>query len=337
MGGKALKNVKCVRVNANIYNTIKSTVLVKLQIYNNFIPIIETPEKETFGDLDLLYETKENQNIYNIVNEIFAPKEIIRNGDVISFSIQINEIDYFQIDLIKVSNIEMAQFYFGYGDIGNIIGFIAKKNHLTFGQEGLWITHECHKIILSKNPNEICMFLGLDYNEWLHGFENKIQIFEWIIKSKYFNKQYFTQDNYNNKQKHRLVTRPFVVEFIDYLDLENKVSQENHGSQLITDNIEYIKIFNKQIEKEIIDGKIQITKLHQEKFSGRIFLQYTDAKNINKYKEEFKKYISANQDFDNYLMENEIEYIESQIKDFIQKSNPCPAKGGCERCNTDFT
>jgi hypothetical protein len=141
MGGNALKNVNCVRVNANIYNTIKSTVLVKLQNFIpifEFVPIIETPEKETFGDLDLLYETKENQNIYNIVNEIFAPKEMIRNGNVISFSFPLGKPDdgYFQIDLIKVSNIEMAQFYFGYGDIGNIIGFIAKRNHLTFGQEG---------------------------------------------------------------------------------------------------------------------------------------------------------------------------------------------------------
>jgi hypothetical protein len=147
------------------------------------------PEKETFGDLDLMYKYKDNINIRNIVNELFSPIEIVSNGDILSFSYKINEIDYFQIDLIKVMNIDMAQFYYGYSDCGLIIGNMLKKNNLIFGQNGLWIIYENYKIILSDNPQEICNFIQLDYDKWKNGFENKKEVFNWIIKCKYFNKE----------------------------------------------------------------------------------------------------------------------------------------------------
>ena len=58
MGGKALKNINCVRVNLELYNEIKSITLSNLLLYNNFESVIEMPKKETFGDLDLIYKCK---------------------------------------------------------------------------------------------------------------------------------------------------------------------------------------------------------------------------------------------------------------------------------------
>jgi hypothetical protein len=313
MGGKALKNINCVRVNLELYNKIKSIILSKLLPYNYFVSIIEMPGKETFGDLDLIYKWKDNQDIPFIINELFSPREVFSNNNVFSFSYNINEVEYFQIDLIKVSNIEMAQFYYGYGDIGHIIGRMMKKNDLTFGAEGLWINYENNKIMLSSDPLEICNFIGLDHSKWKNGFNTITDVFNWIIQCKYFNKIYFNPDNFNAVYKKNYETRPNFKLFVDYI---LNINTENKN-EINLNIIDYITIFNKHNEKEIIDKKLYINKLHQEKFSGKIFLLYTDCKNIGKYKDAFKKHICENQDFNEYLLNNDIDFINNQIKDFI--------------------
>ena len=116
MGGNALKSVNCVRVNLEAYNLIKTKVISLLLTFNSsVVSVLEQPEKESFGDLDLLYNVNDKHMI-DVVNDLFQPKEMVQNWNVISFSFPITiDTEYFQIDLIKITkNIEMAQFYFGY-------------------------------------------------------------------------------------------------------------------------------------------------------------------------------------------------------------------------------
>lgn len=313
MGGNALKNVNCIRVNINLYNTIKNIIISKLSFYNNFISIIEMPKKETFGDLDLMYKYKDNLNIRNIVNELFSPIEIVSNGDVLSFSYKINEIDYFQIDLIKVMNIDMAQFYYGYSDCGLIIGTMLKKNNLIFGQNGLWINYENYKIILSDNPQEICNFVQLDYNKWKNGFENKKELFNWIINCKYFNKDYFNPEKFNHQYKKNYEKRIYFHQFVDYIFNSEQITPTSIKLTIL----DYIIIFNKQNEKDIIDNIIYLHRLYKEKFNGHMFIDYVDTTKINEYKDKFKKYISMNEDFNTYLIKNDIEFINNEIKKFL--------------------
>ena len=55
-----------------------------------------------------------------------------------------------------------------------------------------------------------------------------------------------------------------------------------------------------------------------KKFSGLIFMEFLDNnKNINKFKQEFKEKISLNYNFNEWLKNNDIEYIKLKIKEFI--------------------
>jgi len=317
MGGKALKNINCIRTNKLLYEEIKSIVLSKLLKICNFIPILEIPEKDSFGDLDLLYDS--DINIKNIVNDLFSPKEISSNGNVLSFSYKINEIDYFQIDLIKVDNIEMAKFYFGYGEVGLILGRILKKNNLTFGHEGIWVNYENEKIILYENPIEICKFIGLNYTEWLSGFKNKKELFNWIIECKYFNIDYFDIEKFNSDYKKYYEKRPNFKEFINYIfSIKEKLILIEKPSMNYK-VVDFIKICCKSNEKEKIDNKLSIIKLYQEKFNGSQFLPYTIPQNINQSKNEFKEYISKSNNFNEWLQNNSIEFINNKIKDFMNQ------------------
>jgi len=94
-----------------------------------------------------------------------------------------------------------------------------KNNDLTFGAEGLWINYENNKIMLSSQPQEICNFIGLDYSKWKNGFNSIIDVFNWIIQCKYFNKIYFNSDNFNDVYRKNHETRPnfklFVFSFVN--------------------------------------------------------------------------------------------------------------------------
>ena len=315
MGGNALTDCNCIRVRAKLYYSIKSIILKILSDYLNLIPIIEMPEKETFGDLDLMYDNDlDIDTLIGIITKLFLPEKYITNGKIFSFSYKLNETEFFEIDLIKVSNISMSEFYFGYGEVGCILGCMLKKYKLTFGQEGLWINYEDEKIILSTDPEEICSFLGLDYNKWKYTFCNPEELFDWITKCRYFNKNDFNPKSVNSKYKKFYEKRPFFKKFLD----EYVPSLEIINEPINFTVLDYIIMFKKQNEKEIIDKKISIKRLHREKFNGQVFLLHTEAKNINQYKKKFKEHISLNEDeFNKYLYEHDIEFINKKIEEFI--------------------
>ncbi len=83
--------------------------------------------------------------------------------------------------------------------------------------------------------------------------------------------------------------------------------------------VDFIKICCKSNEKEKIDNKLSIIKLYQEKFNGIQFLPYTIPQNINQYKNEFKEYISKSNNFNEWLQNNSIEFINNKIKDFMNQ------------------
>ena len=173
---------------------------------------------------------------------------------------------------------------------------------------------------MSDDPYEILFFLGLDAEKWHVGFETKHEICDWILICKYFKKEYFSFEHYNYRQKVRLDTRPFVNDFIDYVHetQPNDIDTISEDFETKTTVLDLIETFHKHQEKEIIDQKLAVQKLYQEKFNGRVFLLYTKAKNINQSKEKFKKYVSVDEnEFEEYLRRNDKEFIHEQIKEFI--------------------
>lgn len=159
MGGHALKKVIASRIGLSQYNEIKSKLYEQLSSKIIFEFLIDVPDKQDFGDIDILYQSTNGVNIINIVEETFNPVEIVSNGDVCSFSYQIigddGEIKYFQIDLIKSVNLEMSKFYFSYGDLGKIIGRITQYIGLKYGSAGLWVC---------PSPQTIDRFLNIEQN-----------------------------------------------------------------------------------------------------------------------------------------------------------------------------
>ena len=90
MGGNALKHTFTRRFDRVEYMQVSSEALLRLlssvdgNVTNaHIIPAYR--EKESFGDLDILYTTKDGKRLPDAeIDRLFSPTEVVKNHDVIS-------------------------------------------------------------------------------------------------------------------------------------------------------------------------------------------------------------------------------------------------------------
>ncbi|KAL0029322.1 hypothetical protein WJX79_010220 [Trebouxia sp. C0005] len=90
---------------------------------------------------------------------------------------------------------ELARFFYGYGDTGIIFGMFTRNIGLKFGMQGLTLKCETYKIKLSHDLKAILQFLGLSHDCWRQGFQTQEEMFCFIQSSKYFRPSFFSRQN----------------------------------------------------------------------------------------------------------------------------------------------
>lgn len=316
MGGNALKTVKTVRIDLLTYNKIKKEIYDKI---NNDIQIeflFDNPDKIDFGDLDILYKSEEQISMIDYITKIFTPIEIVKNGDVISFSYNIIGNEYAQIDFIKTTNFSMSKFFFSYGDLGLLIGKMARHHELSFGDRGLFIKNIYNQnIYLSDNPKEICDYLNLDYTNW-STFKSEIEIFTWLSTCNLCYQDIFISGNYEHR--HRIETRPMYNRFIEWLNI-NMINKQNIMENKQNDAILY---FNKQHIIDELEKENMIKQERKTKFNGKKILELNvinNEKELGVFIKNFKEHIKNKYtDFDIWLDNNTSTIIDNEIINFNQ-------------------
>lgn len=332
MGGNAIKKVTISRISIIEYSKLKQDII---NIFNKRLELHffhDVPNKTDFGDLDICYVVNPNINLYELIIQLFNPVEIVSNGDVISIGYKFNtdnEFKYFQVDFIKCSQsccIPMYQLYFSYGDVGGIIGRIVKYYRMTFGFNGLRISLNYslitpnintnnasdQQLILSSNCAEICKFLTLDYEQWLNGFTSITEIYQWIMKCKFYNPIIF--DNLNHDHKERAADRMFYKGFVNYIKTD-----KNHYDKIIVEQQLLIEQFGKTNELDIIKKKYIRSQDHKFKFNGKKLIKFgIDNIKIGKFIKEFSKTIT---NFDEWLDFNDVDFIDEYVKNYITTQN----------------
>ena len=329
MGGNALKYAKTERKNIKDYNCIKTHVLDELSKYVICKAVTECPEKNSFGDLDVLYIFDEKIVIRNLINELFNPTEIVVTDPIISF-----DYNNFQIDLIKSSSSEdfnSKMFYYANGDLGCLMGKMMNFYKIKFGTCGLWIDIgntidnkslgvKCNigqKILLSNEPAQICKFLELDYALWHEGFKTKISIFEWLYSSKYFEKAIFNV--VNGMDRKRMECREMYMDFMKWLWGGDGTPTESKPT------IKYIQAysiayFNKQKELDMIVDEIKLREIRKTKYNGTLFVNNgINNTLIAKIMNQFEKYIELVKkiDFIKWVDMSKKETIQNELKNYF--------------------
>lgn len=219
MGGNAITNAKHI-VKDEYEELCKyfSEILSANGIKFHIIQAYET--KESFGDMDILIQKESLRNVKSIITSMFNFSEIVANGDVISCNYNEFQIDFiFQLEC----DFDFCYGYFSFNDLGNLIGRIAHKMGFKFGHDGMWFclrdgTHMFGEICVTKDFKTAIEFFGFSYDRYLQGFRTLEDIFEYVSKSPFFNRDLYPLEHRNHYARMRDRKRKTYNAFLQYCD-----------------------------------------------------------------------------------------------------------------------
>ena len=167
MGGNAfattLPNASFPRMSPNLYGALKARLTLLLQdLYSHVVVPQEMPGKADHGDVDfVVYGPKEGITIEDVRAALGATHCVIPNGNhMCNFAIPTQSLQptssdavaiYNQVDLevcCSVEEWERTVFFRSYGDLGMILGLLAKPWQLTLESSGLRV----RLLALLKSP-----------------------------------------------------------------------------------------------------------------------------------------------------------------------------------------
>lgn len=329
MGGQALLKygIETRRVDGEEYCEILSFVK---EVFPKGREIYYYRSKKNFGDCDYLVVNSFNNDIKNIIIKNFKPTKIHFNSGVYSF-------DYknFQIDIITKpkEQLDIAQVYFSWNDLGNLMGRAYYKMGLKYGSQGLVFPirqrlfqevdegsdHVIKELILSLNPREIFEFMGYDYDRWLKGFNTLEDIFIYTCSTPYFSAENFAFENLSHQNRTRNKKRPTFCAFLEWLNehLEyDKKFQFGRKKDWI-DFIDRIFVIKDEIEKarqKWLKG-IELNK----KFNGHKVIEWTGVtgESLGKL---LRNYKDSKNNFNKFLEDNDAQIVKNDFLTFYQKN-----------------
>jgi hypothetical protein len=178
--------------------------------------------KDSHGDLDIIVEgpviPKEK------LMEMFKldKDQVSQNSSVISIYYQ----GKYQVDLCfhPEESFQSAHDYNRNGDCGNMVGRIAHMMGFKYGHRGLLYPvrlsdcDELGEVLISRDTGAIHRFFDLDHDDWIEGFDNEMDLYHWVIRSKYFNPEMFKFENLNHINRVRNKKRPVYAGFVEFLE-----------------------------------------------------------------------------------------------------------------------
>lgn len=223
MGGRALHGVAFTRrYEKNEYFKLRAEVTSKLiaAFGRHFHFVAAYSDKESFGDLDIVVDKAEisQSSLEGFIIEELKSKGLVKNSDVWSF-----EYKEFQIDLVFAVWPDWTALWMDFNDVSNLIGRVAHKFGLKFGQNGMYLPvragdEKLGEILVSRNFDACLDFLGFDSAWHERGFDSLDDIYRFVSSSKYFNKDIYLLDNRNAKSRIRDAKRPTYTGFLKYCE-----------------------------------------------------------------------------------------------------------------------
>ncbi|MDD5149780.1 MAG: hypothetical protein PHC28_04780 [Flavobacterium sp.] len=338
MGGRAL-SCGSVRIDKLTYEKVCESVLTELKMKypTGIFKIAEIlPDKETFGDLDIIYSNDSKIDTSKLSwiqsdGSNYTPKFPYINSDITSFDYLLDNGEIFQIDLVKIP-IECLSFavqYFSYGDCGNIIGRAYKYAGFKLTFEGLkykYLSKYTSKLLtLTVNWQEALDFLEYPvYQEY--EFKDILSVFDYCFSTPYANTDIYQIENSNHVDRIRNKKRPMFMAMQQYIndnpnctadyrldiDIHRTNFLEKAFNQFPNFKIEYdncVKIdINEQLYREKFNGNIVrlITGYEGKELSVFIqnFIAYFTLLGI-----DFKKFIITCDDLKDKIKEYQLYYI----------------------------
>lgn len=327
MGGNALKTTNKERLKRDEYKIIEKKVVesVKKIIPHHYIPRY-FDDKETFGDLDILYYLDEDKDVAEEIVQILHSKEYVIDQHTLSC-----EFCSFQIDFIKTDKkyFECNKSFLDFSSFGQILSRMFKSHELKYKQNGLffnvWLNHDSSKhldeIYLSNDPQQIFTFIGLDYNQFVNGFKEKKDMFDFLTQCNYFEPNlYLEKSDYIYRQ--RLKKRPVYQEFVTYIFGKTYANPKKYIELYKNDKDEFRRYVLQYFDKTneycfiIVNNENRITI--KNKFNGILVENITGLKNkeLGIFMDAFKSSCIC---FEEFIINNNDDVIKKRIAHFFNE------------------
>ncbi len=299
MGGQALKNCVTRRYEADEYDVLThevASILIAKGVTCTRIPSYFS--KESHGDLDMLVKSETlPANWDKKIVEWFEPKELVKNGNVISF-----EYQEFQIDLISVPEEDwLSSFlYYSFNDASNLIGRVAHSLGLKLGYDGLSYnftedTWHFRNVILLKDYKDILPVLGYSYERYQQGFDTLEDIFKFVVSSPFFRKSIYALENRNNAARTRDKKRRTYMEFLKWLENYEETKEQRfyngvHQEDALPYLMREIPSFRNIYDETMSDWAD--AKEFKKRYNGSLVTEWTGLK-----EKELGEFMKWNKDF----------------------------------------
>lgn len=300
MGGNALKQINTRRVESkkefmSLWQEIGKRMCPLRYTCSSFgayefshfshVELVESyRSKKSFGDMDILYTTYDDRPLTkDHIEKIFPEtKQIVPNGDVISF-----EYKDVQIDIIHTKKNAMlyARAYFNFNDLGNIVGKIARKFGLKHGHDGLKLPirdgdNLVAELLVALDPYETFRFLGLDGERYDLGFETLEEIFEWAVESPFISSDVYQLENLSHIGRVRDKKRKTYQLFLEWLKtypLDHKVTMDTDKSTHLPEIFYWFPNLEAEYNKTM--ESIAAHRYMNAKLNGNLVREWTGLNN----------------------------------------------------------
>jgi len=221
MGGNAFQNLPLnafPRLPPPLYQLLKARWLSRLEpLYEHVAVPAEAPEKKDHGDLDFIVSGPKfigigdearivtHDDVKSALEAVHAilleanrtsnfavpiTSEWVAHGGILGEDIQDNEI-YCQVDVHVCADEgewDRIVFFHGFGDLGMILGLIARNCGFGLGTKGLKVPTQPPNppFHLSSSFSSILPFFGLSMDTWREGFTTQQAVFKWAASSRFF-------------------------------------------------------------------------------------------------------------------------------------------------------
>lgn len=283
--------------------------------------------KPDFGDLDIIINLDALEgNWEKTRQEIVQDLNIQQSkstGRVFSTVYQNFQVDYFT----TASKFFISTYnYLSFNDLGNLIGKICRRFNLKYGEKGLAYVYRRElsnykkDLLLTTDFKEITDFLKLDYDQWLIGFNDLEEIYQWVIDSPYFSVEPYLQRS--TTLNYRLKNRPTIQKFIQYIE-NNKITKSYH---YLKNREEYIPLLKQSFPDSNLLQRIQQEKKEEElvkqviaKFNGKLVMQLVPELSGKKLGEFIVSFKQQFEDFQEYVLQNNTEEIKKNILEYYHR------------------
>jgi len=179
---------------------------------------------------------------------------------------------------------ERIVFFHGYGDLGMILGLIAKNAGLALGSKGLRLPNPPHPPVeLSESFDEIMEFMGMSMEIWKAGFNTKREAFEWAGTCRFFDPRRFRSSGEGIRKVKQ--DRKMYAEFVEWA-MERAASAGEAAEELEMRQEREVKFKDEAViyfkRKEALDAQTRQRELRirvKDVFSGSKVREWTGLGN----------------------------------------------------------